>query len=76
MENKDRRKESAGGKAWARPVVKPAVLVLLAVILLCGVLAGLLWWRRHGADEGVAIRPERASRGDRGDLLPEGPAVG
>ena len=59
MENKDRRKESAGGKAWARPVVKPAVLVLLAVILLCGVLAGLLWWRRHGADEGVAIRPER-----------------
>lgn len=42
MENKDRRKESAGGKAWARPVVRPAVLVLLAVILLCGVLAGLL----------------------------------
>ncbi len=59
MEKRDNRKKRESKKAWVRPTVKPAILVLLAAMLLCAVLAGLLWRKRHGTDEGVAIRPER-----------------
>lgn len=59
MEKKDKKKRSTSEKISAGPAIKSAVLVLVAAMLLCAVLAGLLWQRRHGADEAVAIRPER-----------------
>lgn len=59
MEKKDKEKRGVREKISVRPAIKSAVLVLVAAMLLCAVLAGLLWRRRHGADEGVAIRPER-----------------
>lgn len=59
MEKKDKKKRGVSEKISAEPAIKSAVLVLVTAMLLCAVLAGLLWWRRHGADEGVAIRPER-----------------
>ncbi len=60
IEEKGMGKERVGKKVWARSaVIRSAVLVLLVAALLCVVLAGLLWRRRHGADEGVSIWPER-----------------